>query len=57
MRGRLEPDGQRRQSNRRRRDAGNVEKGIEVALDVEELLHEVSILLNAASLFNRLGET
>jgi hypothetical protein len=55
MRGRLEPDGIARAEACT--DAGNVEKGIEVALDVEELLHEVSILLNAASLFNRLGET
>jgi DUF4097 and DUF4098 domain-containing protein YvlB len=37
--------------------AGNVEKEIEVALDVKGLFHEVSILLNAASLFNRLGKT
>jgi hypothetical protein len=38
-------------------DAGNVEKGNEVALDIEELVHEVSIFLNAASLFSRLGQT
>jgi hypothetical protein len=38
-------------------DAGNVEKGIEVALDVEELVYEVNTFLNAASMFNRLGKT
>ena len=38
-------------------DAGNVEKGIEVALDVEELICEVNTFLNAASMINRLGKT
>jgi len=38
-------------------NAGNVEKGIEVALDVEELVHEVNTCLNAASMINRLGKT
>ena len=38
-------------------DAGNVEKGIEVALDVEELVYEVNTFLNAASMINRLGKT
>jgi hypothetical protein len=36
-------------------DAGNVEKGIEIALDVEQLTYEANTLLNAASLINRLG--
>ena len=38
-------------------DAGNVEKGIEVALDVEELVYEVNTCLNAASVINRIGKT
>ena len=38
-------------------DTGNVEKGIEVALDVEELIYEVNTFLNAASMINRLGKT
>jgi hypothetical protein len=38
-------------------DAGNVEKGIEIALDVEQLTYEANTLLNAASLINRLGKT
>ena len=38
-------------------DAGNVEKGIEIALDVEQLIYEVNTLLNAASMINRLGKT
>ena len=36
-------------------DTGNVEKGIEVALDVEQLIYEVTTCLNAASMINRLG--
>ena len=38
-------------------DAGNVEKGIEVALDVEELVYDVNTFLNAASVINRIGKT
>jgi hypothetical protein len=38
-------------------DSGNVDKGIEVALDVEELIYEVNTFLNAASMINRLGKT
>ncbi len=37
--------------------SGNVEKGVEVALDVEELIYEVNTFLNAASMINRLGKT
>jgi hypothetical protein len=37
-------------------DSGNVEKGIEVALDVEQLIYEVNTFLNAASMINRLGK-
>jgi len=36
---------------------GNVPKGVEIALDVEQLIYEASTLLNAASLINRLGKT
>jgi hypothetical protein len=38
-------------------DAGNVEKGIEVALDIEELVYEVNTFLNASSMISRLGKT
>jgi|SRR6266567_3616320 len=37
-------------------EAGNVEKGIEVALDVEQLIYEVNTFLNAASMINRLDK-
>ena len=35
--------------------AGFHEKGLEVALDMEQLLYEATMLLNAASLINRIG--
>src|SRR5436190_20060780 len=35
--------------------AGFHEKGLEVALDVEQLLYEATALLNAASLINRIA--
>ena len=38
-------------------NAGNIPKGIEIALDVEQLLYEVNTLLNAASLMHRLGKS
>ncbi|MGE0037726.1 MAG: hypothetical protein AB7S93_19070 [Xanthobacteraceae bacterium] len=38
-------------------DTGNLSKGIEIALDVEQLLYEVNTLLNAASLIHRLGNS
>ena len=34
-------------------ETGNIEKGVEIALDVEQLVYEVNTLLNAASLINR----
>jgi hypothetical protein len=37
--------------------AGNVRKAIEIALDVEQPLYEVTTLLNVASLINRLRDT
>ena len=36
--------------------AGFHEKGLEVALDMEQLLYEATTLLNAASLINRIGQ-
>ena len=36
--------------------SGNIEKGIEVALDIEEIVYEVNTFLNAASMINRLGK-
>jgi len=36
--------------------SGNVEKGIEVALDVEEIIYEANTFLNAAGMINRLGK-
>jgi hypothetical protein len=36
--------------------AGFHEKGLEVALDMEQLLHEATTLLNAASLINRIAK-
>jgi hypothetical protein len=36
-------------------DAGNIPKAIEIALDVEQPIYEVTTFLNAASLMNRIG--
>lgn len=36
-------------------NAGIVEKGLEIALDVERLIYEANTLLNAASLISQLG--
>ena len=38
-------------------EAGNVEKAIQIALDVEQLIYEVNTMLNAASLMNRIYKT
>jgi hypothetical protein len=38
-------------------DAGNVAKGIEIALDVEQLIYQVNTFLNAASMIHRIGKT
>lgn len=38
-------------------DAGNIEKAIEIALDVEQLIYEVNTFLNAASMINRISKT
>ena len=37
--------------------AGNIEKAIEIALDVEPLIYEVTTFLNAASLMHRTYKT
>jgi len=36
--------------------SGNVEGGVEIILDIEQITYEVSTLLNAASLIHRLGK-
>src|SRR5437667_1144766 len=36
--------------------SGNIEKGVDVALDIEEIVYEVNTFLNAASMINRLGK-
>jgi len=38
-------------------ETGNVEMGVEIALDVEQLIYEVNTFLNAASLINRINKT
>lgn len=38
-------------------EAGNIEKAIEIALDIEQLVYEVTTVLNAASLMNRIYKT
>ena len=38
-------------------EAGNVQKAIEIALDVEQLVYEVNTLLNSASLIHRIYKT
>jgi len=38
-------------------EAGNLDKAVEIALDVEQLIYEVNTFLNAASMMNRLGKT
>jgi organic hydroperoxide reductase OsmC/OhrA len=36
--------------------AGSIEKGVEVALDVEQLVYEINTIVNAVSLFNRIAK-
>ena len=38
-------------------DAGNIQKAVEIALDIEQPLYEVTTLLNAASLINRISDS
>lgn len=35
-------------------DSGNIAKAVEIALDVEQILYETNVLLNAASLIHRI---
>jgi hypothetical protein len=37
-------------------DGGNIEKSIEIALDIEQLIYESTTLLNAASLIRRISD-
>ncbi|MCG3777287.1 MAG: hypothetical protein JW395_4165 [Nitrospira sp.] len=37
--------------------AGNLEKAVEIANDIDQLVYEVNTLLNAASLMNRIYKT
>jgi hypothetical protein len=36
---------------------GNVEKGLEIALEIEQTVYDVNTFLNAASMINRLGKS
>jgi hypothetical protein len=38
-------------------ETGNIEKAIEIALDIEQLIYEVNTFLNAASMINRISKT
>ena len=38
-------------------EGGNMEKAIEIALDVEQLIYEVNTFLNAASMMHRLHKS
>ena len=37
-------------------DAGNIRKAVEIALDIDQPLYEVTTLLNAASLIHRIRQ-
>ena len=38
-------------------EAGNIPKAVEIALDLEQILYEVSTFLNAASMMHRIWKT
>ena len=38
-------------------EASSIDKAVEIALDVEPLIHEASTFLNAAALINRIDKT
>lgn len=38
-------------------EAGSIEKAVEVALDIEQLIYEVNTFLNAASMMRRIWKT
>jgi len=55
IRGRLDKAAGMGRAADARAGAGFHEKGLEVALDMEQLLYEATTLLNAASLINRIA--
>jgi hypothetical protein len=57
MRSRLEKAANIAKAAEARAVSGNFEKGVEVALDIEEIVYEVNTFLNAASMINRLGKS
>ena len=57
MRGRLEKAASIARAAEACALSGNAEKGIDVALEIEEIVYEVNTFLNAASMINRLGKT
>jgi hypothetical protein len=38
-------------------EADNIDKAVEIVLDVEQLIYEINTFLNAASMINRIGKT
>jgi hypothetical protein len=38
-------------------ETGSIEKAIEIALDIEQLIYEVTTFLNAASLMSQMNKT
>jgi hypothetical protein len=38
-------------------EAGSIEKAIEAALDIEQVVYEVNTFLNAASMMHRIGKS
>ena len=38
-------------------ESGNMEKAVEIALDLEQLIYEVNTFLNAAGMINRIGKS
>jgi hypothetical protein len=57
MRGRLEQAAGIARAAQACAEAGNLEKAIEIALDVEQLIYEVNTFLNAASMMHRIGKS
>jgi len=57
MRERLERDAGIAKAAEACAEAGNIEKAIEIALDVEQLTYEINTFLNTASMINRISKT
>jgi hypothetical protein len=57
MRSRLEKDTSIAKAAEACALSGNVEKGIEIVLDIEQITYEVNTFLNAASMIHRLLRT